>query len=643
MVESGHLSWLLPFGKGGGSVTRNFTRLVDFQSKITAQTVNELQQALEDDDTRITSKQDVSTLNSAVASTTVVSRLKDRVFDARDYGASYQAADNIDAINAAIAAAGAAVASNGGTARVVVGSSAKTFLVRPSLAQSRWIKLQSGVVLDLSDVTLKVADDSDAYDNLMTGNLIGTLIENVRVTGGLIDLNGQGHVNANIGVGTANKSHAFGSYHAHHVVFDKVSFNACGINTIVINGTDCYDFIMEDCDITFVQGNGPTADYDNSFAYLVMEEIRIANNRFNAAMSERARGAVEIHGPNATLIGNTTKGFQTLTNLVTPDFPYAGNRNNLTVVGNSVVDGNYGVVLWPQANDTMRNVTVSGNTFHLAQIDWNEPSATGVTVVNASTQTGAVEGLIVTNNVVAFQPGDTRTVDRNGIAISYTSLCGVGLGGYGETRHAIVNSNVVLNCPSYGIRAGHPTSGAALNDAKISSNLLVDCGSNLNLSPKASFGVLGVANFCDIHDNRFHDTGTTVLNGKYSFFVSLTAGSANAITRNRETTKSGVAFTHAVPDTYVSYYTKRVTIDIPSIAAGAAWSIPLTIPGVAVGDAVVMNATTLLEDDLYMYPPTVTQAGIVTAKFRNLNPTTPLDPASRNWDVRVIPREMAVF
>jgi hypothetical protein len=580
-------------------------------------------------------------LAAKISGLTVVSRLKDRIFDARDYGASHTAADNIDAINAAIADAGAAVAANGGTARVVVGASAKTYMVRPSLAGGKWIKLKSGVTLDLSDVTLKVADDSDAYNDLITGDTLSTPLTRVRVTGGMIDHNPLGHVNANLGVGGLNKAHSIASYAVTGLIVDNVTINTSGVNTIVVNGPDCHDILIEGCDLTFTQGATTTPNYDNSALYLVADQIRVAHNRWNASIAQGARGACEIHGPNAVLIGNTTKGYQTLTNLVTPDFPYAGNRNNITVTGNSVVDANYGVTLWPVTGDVLRNVVVSNNTFHLAQIDWNQSSAYGVARSRSAGITGDEEGYIVANNVIAYQPGDTRSTDATGTALNYTSMAGVGIGGGGQTRHARVQGNIILNSPCYGVRVGVSGSGS-LNDVSVIDNTIVDAGSDPNGVARMAVALYGAASYCSVRDNHIHDTGASVLNGQNGMVVQVSSGANNVVTRNRVTTASGLAMSTSITnsDNFVTFYTKRVTLDFPSIAAGSTALLAATVQGAAPGDAVIATPNGAIENGL-VYGGYVASANTVTIRVTNSSASA-VDPASRTWDIRIIPKELNV-
>lgn len=483
-----------------------------------------------------------------MAGLTVISRTTDRTFDARDYGADHSAEDNIAAINAALADAGAAVAANGGRARVVLGASAKTFLVKPSLAQRKWIELRSGVSLDLADVTLKVADDSDAYNDLITGGTLAAPLTRVRITGGMIDNNPLGHARANLGIGSRNKAHSIMSHAVHDLVIDGVTFNCSGVNTIVVNGPDCHDLSIEGNHFIFTQGATATPDYDNSACYLVADGIRVSNNRWQAAIAQAPRAACEIHGLNAVMSGNTTRGYQTLVNLVPPDHPYPGSRNNLVVTANSAVDALFGITLWPVTGEVLRDVTISNNTIDIAQIAWNRASAFGISRSRAEGITGDVEGYTIANNLIAFQPGDTRATDAAGRTLNYTSTAGIGLGGGGRTRQANVHGNTILHAPCYGARIGVAGSGS-LDDVTVVGNTIVDAGSNPHGVARMALAFLGTASRVVLRDNRIRDTGSRALVGQYAVVVRVTAGARNVVARNPVTTASGLALSTSLAAT----------------------------------------------------------------------------------------------
>lgn len=579
---------------------------------------------------------DLGTPGSAVRAA-VVDAIGSRLYDARDYGASSTSADNITAINDAITAAAADVAANGGSARVVVGAGTKTYAVRPNPATSHYIKLATGVTLDLSDVTLRVADDTPPYDYLISAATPATAIERVNITGGMIDLNPTGNTTADINLSTT-RGYGLALYNARHVRIHETEWLGGGVNTITINGTGCYDIDVSGNRIRFARGNSAITDYDNSSVYLNARNMRVHDNTFLSSLAEGARGAVELHGTGATVSGNTSEYFKTLVHIVTGstggDTVMAPGSMNIT--GNVANAAMQAVLLWPLTGETLRDVAITGNIINIAQNTWNTAYAQGIGAQRSLAVDGVIDGLTVASNIIRFEDVDTRT------GLDVSTNVGINPVAAGTTYHARITDNQILDSPGYGIRLGDLITGATctLDGAEIENNTIIDAGRNTSSAAgtRAALALAGNVYRTRIRRTTIRDTGTPSNNGAYSITTaSMWSGIDNQMTDTEVITASGVALSTSLNQTYLNINMKRIALDFPSIAAGASDTLDVTVPGVKLTDIIVAQPMQGIEDGLD-YVVWAQATDTVRVRVRNTTAAA-IDPANKLWRFRVIRNE----
>jgi hypothetical protein len=87
----------------------------------------------------------------------------------------------------------------------------------------------------------------------------------------------------------------------------------------------------------------------------------------------------------------------------------------------------------------------------------------------------------------------------------------------------------------------------------------------------------------------------------------------------------------------LAIFRRTVSVDPPSIAAGAASNVDVTVRGVAVGDDVIAIPPDTLEAGLVLQGATVSAAD--TVRLRLYNPTAAaIDGAARTWTLIIIDR-----
>lgn len=536
--------------------------------------------------------------------------------------ASALSGDIIPDINTTIAEA----AANGG-GRVAI-PTGKTFAVRPDLGH---IELADNVTLDLGDAILQVASATGPYDYLISATTPATAVERVRVTGGMIDQNAGGATSAVITPGSS-RSYAVLLYNADGLSVVDTTFKGPAVNFVMVNGENCRNAEVSRCTFTFDQGASTEANYDNSAVYLEALGMAAHGNRFYSTIADAARGAVELHGPIASMTGNIAHHYQTLANVVSSFTAFADADDGFVVVsGNSLYGGNYGVQLWPQTGDTLHDVRITDNVLALDQIDWGGASAAGVLAVRTAGNDGTIDGLTIADNTVRFQPSDTRS------GLEASTTVGVGLVGRGETHNATVTDNTVINAPGTAYRIGDSAVGGVVRGAEVYNNTAIDAGGNTNISDtrRAAFHLEGELYDTEVHDNLIRDTGSASLVGKWAVnTAAASSGSRNSVYNNRQRTASGSWMYSTQAASIVNPRVGKTTVDLASLAAGATTSFTISIPGAATRDLVMVTPSGGLESGL-TYTAGVSAADTITVRVTNAS-TGAIDPANRVWRAVII-------
>jgi hypothetical protein len=430
------------------------------------------------------------------------------VIDARKYGVSTAKADNLPAINAALAAAG----SSGLPATVVL--PAGTLAVAPS-ANTAFIAARSNVTLaSQGGTTLKVKDDAGNFKHLIS-QAVGSTVTNFTVEGITFDMNPSGNTTGVPSIASVN-SYQFAIYltNAPGAAVRNCRFTPCtGVNTVVITGSNS---AVEGNYFNFVPRTSP-ASYDNSAVYLSGPNYRCSNNLFEATVGSGARAAIELHEAGGACVGNVVDGFQTIANVVA-GFNITPSSNSHVVAGNVGRRLNYGITLWPLAGKTLRNVVVTGNTLeitqtlHAASVPTFNNFSHGIGVVWNNTITGNIENLVVSNNSITFEDeGAGRAVDTE-----YVNN-GIRLTPYGGTSDGVLcTGNVITRAPGPAVRLCGTVAGSTLKHARVAGNMIIDAGQNAGIANAAFRTAFSFENNMTdvvVENNSIHDTGTSARKG----------------------------------------------------------------------------------------------------------------------------------
>lgn len=550
---------------------------------------------------------------------TDLDRIGSREFDVRRYSGT-----TIDRINAAITDAASV---GGGRVVGIVG----TQEIDPSVAP---ITARSGVTLDLGDGILKVADSAGPYNTIIrhyTGEGGGRL-QRFTVRGGLIDQNSMGQPGNNVTPGGATPGMAIRLYDFDSVHIDGVSITGGGTNFVLASDLTG-EAMVTGCTFEFAQAASSTPDYDHSAIYMETYGQRVIGNRFATQISERARGAIEVHGVSGVISNNTVEYYQTLANVTSPDpgAVTATDDSIMVITGNTLQGGNYGVRLWPYAGKSLRKVNISHNVIDLSQLAWNLSTSCGIAPATDASLTGTLEDIDVAHNSVYFQSGDTRA------GITARDVVGIATSGHaGPSNHVRVDDNLVVRAPTFAYSVGETVHGTTTYKPRLRGNRARNAGGNTAMTDvnRAAYTVRGIVVGADIDRNEVDDTGTPTQVGKYSVHAQPATGSSdNRVTGMKVTTSNAAPMLHSVKADIITNV-KNHTVDLGSIAGGATTLITVAVPGTGPRDTAVANPTGGIEAGLNW--TVVCGTNEVLIYINNLTASA-IDPGSRTWRIRVFP------
>lgn len=447
----------------------------------------------------------------------------DFFYNVKDYGAvGNGTTDDTAAIQTTINTA----ASTGGVVFFPIGTyivapTTTTFITVPSNIELRGLGIKS---------VIKVKNDAGDYQKIFGQANPSTLVENITFRDLTIDQNATGNTTCDIAIGSTRAQFAISFATSKHILIQNCRFDPCtGVNTISINAPAAEDARIINCYFHFVRGVSST-DYDNSTIYFTCANHAAIGNIFKADVGEGARGAMETHDGQSVITGNVSDGYQTGVNIVNAANIGGSLRenNDITVSGNTFARACYGIRLWSVTGSTLRNVTVSGNTVSLSQVDHNEIGSSGINLEYASgtTLNGSFENITIANNSISFQPELNRSVDGDGNALAASSTWGIGLSPAGNVKNLQVINNVIRNAPVKGISIGQGTT-YTLTNIRIRGNMLVDAGQNAGITAglRAAFFIVGNLTNAYIEDNQIWDSGNGsggTLGNQYRYYFPNT-------------------------------------------------------------------------------------------------------------------------
>jgi len=514
-------------------------------------------------------------------------------FGARGDGAT----DDLDAINRA-----AAVANELGGGVVVI-PAGRTFVIKPTT--TKWIVCHSRVNWRIEGV-LKVAGTTGDYKYLFApASGPGGYVEQIRWSGGgWIDQNPSGNTSSNIS--STNPQAVFRFDNFTDLVWDGVTLNPyTGMNAWQLFGSqqNSKHARIVNCRARFERGASSTF-YDTSTIYASCTHAVIANNvlTYEGSGALAPQGAIEVHGPHQVVLGNVVEKFGVGSWLVA-ETGAATSRpvHGIVCANNTYLSCGLGIgVVSSVPSKVVRHIIIAGNSIHLDTLFHEMRSILGGIMLSSDPGWAPSEKVTIVNNVITFEPGETRTLTSDGRTIVWQP--GIKIAAPpGETlRGLICAHNQIYNAPTTGITLGID---ATLQDVSVRQNLIVNAGGNPNVNAldRAGIRVYGSSSFerVLIEDNWIVDTGTPSPVGQYAWHISALSGAATDLTfrRNSATAVSGSlqAFIgNPGPNTGVTTiaadYTATVMDEVIAVdAAGGSRTVTLPPLGLAAGKRLVVK------------------------------------------------------
>lgn len=404
-----------------------------------------------------------------------------------------------------------------------------TYLVQPTA--TNYIKFPVNAPRTLSGSgaasLLKVADGTGNYGQLIGQTSSASPVMNIRLTRFRIDQN----PDANVGTVTVADANAFQDAiylkNFAGVDVDGVTFDlSTGVNVIALNAANSSNATIRNCRINWGR-NLSTAGYDNSTIYVECYDHKVLDNVITArGNADIPRGAIETHGAQTIVRGNTVTGFRHGINII----PFYGVdaraalTNSQLIEGNTLSGGANGIRVWLLTGRTTRNVSILNNIVALDQAVWPTLTAfIGIGTVDAAdgTLSGDLDGLRIEGNDVRFSASETRS------NLDYANCMALSLSTRNNTMSNIeINHNTWRNAPVWAWKIGHAV-GGVVKHVRATGNSIINAGNAVNQTPTAArvpFAFYGLVQDVLITDSRIIEDSAAPL-ASALLFTSLTSGS----------------------------------------------------------------------------------------------------------------------
>jgi hypothetical protein len=449
------------------------------------------------------------------------------VFNVKTYGAIGDGVkDDTLAINTCIAAANTA---GGGTAYFPKGTYKVSVKARPFLPKTA-ILLKPNVSLtgDGRDLSIiRLANQQGSFDSMIEPADPFSVANNITIS--KLGINGN---SANNPVASANEllnnglrvtlSFRGGNQFS---VQDCRFFNiACSQTIALIDGeaglTTNATVLRNKFDLI----GGGTADYDHSTIFTQCSSATLNLNTFasrNGAGTLGATTAIEIHGPNQVITGNTINGFA-IGAIVTGIMPSGLVSKNQLYQGNVLSNVGIGFRLWGESTNTptpvMRDITIKSNTIGVNVKGWynvpvggggvqDELGKAGIAYTNPD---GGADNVRLESNTISFS-----NYSNIGRPYEYRN-CGISFLGSGNPVR-LTNLNIIGNTvndpPGNGIYMEFPLGSVSpsVSGVNIVSNTINRPGRGFNLGVPNRYAILMLESVyaCEIHHNQFKDNQAT--------------------------------------------------------------------------------------------------------------------------------------
>lgn len=325
----------------------------------------------------------------------------DGIYSPLDHGTTCNSSTLQQATDAAFAAGGGAVTIPRGTCTVTI-TSGKAVQMRAGVSYR-------GHNRDTS--IIRLANTQGEYDAIFYGGAED-------VTGvSFSDLTIDQNKDNNTGTPTQARAAIWGTAGSHFLV-ERCRFTEISALNTIISYLDRTRILNNDFEAV-----GTTTDHDHSTLYISDNRLVIEGNNFRAEAhpSAGARCAIETHGGDQRVIGNTVYGGyrkgMNITGTAIAD------SDRVIVASNTIEDVQYGIHLWSFASGSALGQTVViGNGVTLDYNAWHAVLPTSITpgILMEPTSDAAVSNLSIIGNTVQlanFTPGSGIANDNQSSGI----------------------------------------------------------------------------------------------------------------------------------------------------------------------------------------------------------------------------------
>jgi hypothetical protein len=338
---------------------------------------------------------------------------------------------------------------------------------------------------------IRLADNQITYESIMATATYPTRLDDAEFLNLTFDGNGLNNPirkpeETNGDLGTPTLRYVIRSFAGERVRIQNCTFtNIDNGNTVSFNGEAVTDVAIEDS--RFLAVGGALIDHDHSSIYTDGKRFRIVNNEFkgrNGAGTIGARTAIETHGDDIEVSGNTISGYMQGANIV----GRATDPSRQLFKDNSFSAVAVGLKLWPLGDagpkdprPAFTNLSLVGNTIDVSADAWWATKAmvtdapAGISF-EADISDGRVAQLDVSDNRINFASfaGKTGNEDRISVGIGLRGIEGKLL-----IDQVSVSQNQISNTIGPCILSTANLGSSELS--QIEGNTLTDCGRGPNL------------------------------------------------------------------------------------------------------------------------------------------------------------------
>lgn len=349
-----------------------------------------------------------------------------------------------------------------------------------------FLHLKAGVSLigDGPNTILRVGPDVGNYESVIHQDNHTVSLTDVWISNLTIDQNSDSNAVTVATDLTAGPDPRFAIevYMSNNLHIENVHFkNPSSTNVVYVNGkASTVNTTVQNC--LFSDTGGESFTYDHSSIYIHGDGMKIVGNRFygektyGAGRAYGTNTAIETHGPNQVVIGNSVSKYRTFANIT--GIAYAESRN-ITVQGNTGDNLISGITLWSRAYTGhygaadlgITNCVISNNSFHLC----NSDSAAGHTrhgigfAKNNGTHPLDVRNLTIANNTITYepQPASPQTVTLDPYSAAIALIVDSAKAESLTFHNTSVIGNTIRYAPTTGIRLSTKVRNVKITDNQI--------------------------------------------------------------------------------------------------------------------------------------------------------------------------------